>query len=71
MNSIDGKSVQRGEPSAGSTREADVGMVAGFRIGICRLPPSGAGDASRKGSLTGGQRTTHALNTATRPQDPD
>jgi hypothetical protein len=38
MNSIDGKNVQRGEPSAGSTREADVGLVAGFRIGICRLP---------------------------------
>ncbi len=62
MNSIDGKSGQRGEPSAGSTREADVGLVAGFRIGISRLPeirdrhrqrvcpspPSGAGDASRK-----------------------
>jgi len=34
MNRIDGKSVQRGEPSTGSTREADVGLVAGFRIGI-------------------------------------
>jgi len=36
MISIDGKSVQRGEPSAASTREADVGLVAGFRIGISR-----------------------------------